>query len=184
MNDFTAAHPRIRFTLLKVTNLHAKTAGEYTFRAMELKDFEAGTNVILWDKKANIKQNLGLNPTYKFTTNAGVEASRFELLFDTPLAANEQGLTVFPNPVIDDKTTLQIATNELNDLAVKVYDVMGRVVLQETYKKGEPKLYDSAIADKCICNYCQQTSIVRAVSNYCPKCHQKGYLYILEYEVN
>jgi hypothetical protein len=117
--------------------LHAKTAGEYTFKAIELKNFEVGTNVILWDKKANIKQNLVLNPTYKFTANAGVEANRFELLFDTPLTANEQGLTVFPNPVIDDKTTLQIASNELNDLAVKVYDVMGRVVLQETYKKAD-----------------------------------------------
>lgn len=120
-----------------VITLHAKTAGEYLFRTMELKDFEVGTNVMLWDKKANIKQNLTLNPTYKFIAEAGIDASRFELLFDKPLAANEQGLKVFPNPVVDDKTTLQIASNELNGLTIKVYDVIGRVLLQETQPKAD-----------------------------------------------
>lgn len=114
----------------------SKVAGEYQIKVQDATSVPTGSNIFLWDKELNIKQNLLLNPVYKFNAKAATYNTRFELIFDVSIAANLVGnLTVYPNPSTDNKVTLRLLTNGNANLEISIYDAMGRVAKTLTANK-------------------------------------------------
>jgi hypothetical protein len=114
----------------------SKIAGEYQINVQDTSSIPTNSNVFLWDKELNIKQNLLLNPIYKFTAKVATYNTRFELIFDISINANLVGnLTLYPNPSTDNNVTLRLLTNENANLNIAIYDVMGRVAKTITAHK-------------------------------------------------
>jgi hypothetical protein len=109
--------------------VQSKTAGEYQIKIQQAMGVPVGTNIILWDKELNKKQNLSLNPIYKFTAKVATYNKRFELIFDMAIDGDKVGnLAIYPNPVTDSKATLRLQTNNAATLQIVVYDITGRII--------------------------------------------------------
>ncbi len=114
----------------------SKIAGEYQIKVQDATSVPTGSNIFLWDKELNIKQNLLLNPVYKFNAKVATYNTRFELIFDVSISANLVGnLTVYPNPSTDNKVTLRLLTNGNANLDIAIYDAMGRLAKTLTANK-------------------------------------------------
>ncbi len=109
-------------------------AGTYTITAEDVV-FDAGTDVKLIDTYENTETLLYDGTEYSFSTNAGEVRDRFYLFSATSGIDNpEEGEDMlFSSDVWSNENKLYIAikSNKLIDANVKVYDVLGRTVIDQ-----------------------------------------------------
>jgi hypothetical protein len=131
--EYTIQGRSLPFNPSDVVALNFKTdvAGDYTI-ALDHFDglFAAGQDVYLLDGKTGTETDLKAT-TYTFTATAGTENTRFSLKYQKTLkveapAFNENSVTVYRN-----KGTLYANSGELVMTNIKVFDIQGRLIVEQ-----------------------------------------------------
>lgn len=128
-----AVQARGSFEASDVVPLNFKTqaAGNYTISIGKVDGlFTTDENIFLKDNLLGVDHDLR-NAPYNFTSNAGVFANRFEVIYQSTLSVENP---IFGNGVIvysKDKT-IQINAGNENMATIKVFDMRGRVVAEQT----------------------------------------------------
>ncbi|UYZ60656.1 nidogen-like domain-containing protein [Hymenobacter latericus] len=118
-------------------------AGTYSLNADELLNLPAGTAVHLRDAATGAVIDLGKQPTYTFTAEAGLAGARFSLLFTParPLAnagaSPKPAVDVFPNPAHEQLWLSLPAGNQAVEAVL--YNALGQEVQRQTIPAGNTK---------------------------------------------
>ncbi|MDY0103432.1 MAG: T9SS type A sorting domain-containing protein [Lentimicrobium sp.] len=119
--------PLSQLRTTKKLNFMPGAGGEYTLTAENLERFTDQGTITLKDLKTGQQQKLTDNPVYTFTAEAGNDPNRFELIFGTGAASDdEQPLTEF---------RLWISNNTLcvsepqSGASLSIFDMQGRAIL-------------------------------------------------------
>ncbi len=104
-----------------------KNDGEYTINITEI-NFD-DYNVYLVDKQKGTEIDIKVNPSYTFTTVAGIITDRLEIRFEKTVSIDglsDDIIKIYPNPASDKLTILGINSNVISN--IKIYSVTGKLI--------------------------------------------------------
>ncbi|KGO91615.1 T9SS sorting signal type C domain-containing protein [Flavobacterium subsaxonicum] len=113
-------------------NYTASAAGQYTFKLDHTDGvFENDQNVFLVDNFTGATTNISEAP-YSFTSEAGVFANRFKIIYMQPLSTENPALTANSVVVYQQGGVINIASGNIEMTDVTIYDIRGRKLLTKT----------------------------------------------------
>ncbi|HNW99192.1 MAG TPA: choice-of-anchor J domain-containing protein [Bacteroidales bacterium] len=128
-------YPELSANNEKVVPLGFKTStsGSFTINAINLGEFDVSIPVYLEDAQQSIIQDLRQTNTYAFTSPVIDDANRFKLHFGNTItsvpANSESAISVYA-------TNKTIYINTPKNANVKVYDVLGNLILNQQAVQG------------------------------------------------
>jgi hypothetical protein len=134
--------------------VHVSQPGPHTLNALELLNLPAGTTVWLEDRLLNVRQNLGITPSYTFTLDADCNqplpgtgsCQRFYLQVEPTVTATatstalQASTSLYPNPATS-TTTLEIRNlREQGPATLEVLNTLGQVVVTQSVRPRQGRL--------------------------------------------
>jgi hypothetical protein len=144
-------YPQLAVNNERIVSLGFKTnvAGSFTMNATNLADFDQNISVYLEDVQLNVLQDLRQNSAYSFSSGVVNDASRFKLHFGDMLtsipAVAESDAFVYSS-----ENTIYVNTPKT--ATIKVYDILGNLIMNQQSIQGLNKLQLNVITGVYIVN--------------------------------
>ncbi len=109
--------------------VYSYNRGSHKISLNEINHFKQYLQVFLEDKQLDVLHNLTQKPEYQFNvSNIGFQKDRFVIRFSnsTTASGDLDFFTIFPNPS-NGEAKLRMFSNYKGEVAVNVYDLLGRV---------------------------------------------------------
>ena len=111
--------------------LVAQTAGQYTISMNNFDGLFVGQDVFLRDNLLNVTHDIKGTP-YTFVSDAGDFASRFEIVYGSPLSVETPTFTENSVVVYNNESGININAGQTVIESVKVFDVRGRLLVSKS----------------------------------------------------
>uniref|UniRef100_UPI0026116EB9 T9SS sorting signal type C domain-containing protein n=1 Tax=Flavobacterium sp. TaxID=239 RepID=UPI0026116EB9 len=132
--DYTIqGRPSFQATDVVPLNYKVTTAGNYTFAIDHVQGLFTGGAQAIFIKDNQDGSYHNLTTPYTFASAAGTFANRFELVYQTALATNDNSFTANNINVIKQQNDVVVNTGSAMMKEVTIYDIRGRVLVA---KKG------------------------------------------------
>ena len=135
--------------------LGSKGVGVSTLRFTNIKDFQPGVPVYLFDHSTGEKINLREEPIYEFMAEAGTVNERFEIVFESPITTDvsesiksENSIDVYAYYSNGELTIVEnlIQEGEVGTIQIQVTDVSGKLYHSSEYKQsGKHKITEEFV---------------------------------------
>lgn len=136
-NAFAIQGRELPFNSADVVKLgfNALEEGDFTIK-LEAKDgfFSNDQEVYLIDHLTNTTHNLTENP-YAFRANAGVNDTRFEIVYQNRTLATDEVVAKNKVNVVTSKSDVRVISNQTEIAEVSIYDIQGKVLYQQNHIK-------------------------------------------------
>jgi hypothetical protein len=113
-------------------NYKVTTAGTYTFAIDHVDGLFTGGAQAIYIKDNQDGSYHNLSAPYTFTSAIGTFANRFELVYQTALATNDNNFTADSINVIKQQNDVVVRTSGTTMKEVTIYDIRGRVLVTKT----------------------------------------------------
>jgi hypothetical protein len=117
------------------------TASSFSIKAIEVNNFDSGTQILLLDKAKNAIENISTGNSYNFDADNSIPASsRFSIILKTPSvttdvnSVEDTGITVSTNA--QNKITIFCSGNLNNGDYASVYNVIGKKITEKQLKSS------------------------------------------------
>jgi hypothetical protein len=152
-NEGFVIQGRAPFTSADVVPLRLKAAaaGNYTI-AIDHVDglFTNGQDIFLKDNVANTITNLNVG-NYQFATEAGMNDTRFEIVYETTLATTNPTFDANNMVIYKQNDFVVVNTGKTQMSKVKIYDIRGRLLIEEKdINSSEVKINLNNIANQVL----------------------------------
>ena len=124
--------PTFQATDIVPLNYKVTTAGNYTFAIDHVDGLFAGGAQAIYIKDNQDGSYHNLSTPYTFTSAAGTFANRFELVYQTALAVDNNDFTANSINVIKQQNDVVVRTSGTTMKEVTIYDIRGRVLFTKT----------------------------------------------------
>ena len=119
------------------------TAGNFSIKASQISNFNAGTQITIKDNQAGIVSDLTDGSSYSFTSGVTTNnSSRFTLIFHAPSVAT--GINPAENSNVWISTNanneILINANTIGDTSVTIYNAIGQKILSKNLTKANVQL--------------------------------------------
>lgn len=118
--------------------VYSYNRGSHKISLNEINHFKQYVQIFLEDKQLDVLHNLTQKPEYQFNaSNVGYQKDRFVIRFSNSTTASGEldFFTIFPNPS-NGEAKLRMFSNYKGEVAVNVYDMIGRVHKTLTINKN------------------------------------------------
>ncbi|WP_338765669.1 choice-of-anchor D domain-containing protein [Bernardetia sp. ABR2-2B] len=118
-------------------SMNILTDGEYEITLRTMKYFHSKHKLYLYDSLTDSLHNLRVEGDYKFLAKKGNDVKRFVLLFKTDAAKDfftDDKVMVYPNPT-PNEFSYSLKTSREGDYTIRLFDVTGRIIIEETKTK-------------------------------------------------
>ena len=112
-------------------------SGTFTFTATNLNDFDVNVSVYLEDVQLSVFQDLRQSATYNFSSAVADNANRFKLHFGN-MVTSVPSVTESAVSVYADNSNIYVNTPKT--ATIKVYDVLGNLIMNQQSAQGLNKL--------------------------------------------
>lgn len=135
--DINAQAPAVATDVLMIKSLRLGANKNYTFR-IKTTNFDTSLTGYLVDNYLNTQQEIDMTQDFFTTFATSNEAlsygeDRFKIVFSTSLDKDQfdsKGITIYPNPVVDNQFSIQLPTSISGKVVVKIFTALGQEVYQ------------------------------------------------------
>ena len=135
--DINAQAPAVATDVLMIKSLRLGANKNYSFR-IKTTNFDTSLTGYLVDNYLNTQQEIDMTQDFFTTFATSNEAlsygeDRFKIVFSTSLDKDQfdsKGITIYPNPVVDNQFSIQLPTSISGKVVVKIFTALGQEVYQ------------------------------------------------------